>query len=98
PILNYIPSLAVGLISRLEHANAPVDVRQTNRQRESFTFTAFDRQLAAVLAHNSADDQKPESGAAGLGCEIGFEHATEIHCGNSAARVRKANDHVRFVH
>jgi len=29
--------------------------------------------------------------------KIGFEHATEILRGNSAARVGESNDHVRFV-
>src|SRR5947208_9961083 len=85
-------------ISRLQHADASVDVGQANRQGESFTFTAFDRQLAAVLAHNPANNQKPEARAAGPGCEIGLEHATEIFRGNSVARLLESRDRLRFVH
>src|SRR5438270_9703115 len=44
-----------------------------------------------------SNNQKAEPGPAGLGCEIGFEHATQIVWRNSAAGVGKANGYVRFV-
>src|SRR5438477_12636346 len=65
-------------ISSLQHPDPSIDMGQTNRQSEPFTFAAFDRHLAAVLAHNSANDQKAEPGPTGFSCEIGLEHATEI--------------------
>src|SRR5438270_9882814 len=45
-----------------------------------------------------SNNQKAEPGPAGLGCEIRFEHATQIVWRNSAAGVGKANGYVRFVH
>src|SRR5256885_3437264 len=65
-------------ISGFQHADPSIDMGQTNRQSEPFTFTAFDRHLAAVLAHNSANDQKAEPGSTGFSCKIGLEYATEI--------------------
>src|SRR5207302_10884025 len=49
------------------------------------------------FAHDSANNQKTEAGAAGFGREIWFKHATEIFRRNSAARVREFDDDMRIV-
>ena len=43
--------------SRFQHANAFVDEWQTDRQSKTFALATFDGELAAVLAHDAADDQ-----------------------------------------
>ena len=39
--------------SRFQHANALIDMRQSNCNSESLAFAALDGEFAAVLAHNS---------------------------------------------
>ena len=43
--------------SRFQHANAFVDEWQTDRQSKTFALATFDGELAAMLAHDAADDQ-----------------------------------------
>ena len=52
-------------IAGFQHSDAPIDMWQSNRDGQSFAFAAFDRQFAAVLAHNPANDQKTKTSAVG---------------------------------
>jgi hypothetical protein len=52
-----IPSWSRLLISRFQHANAFVDEWQTDGQSKTFALATFDGELAAMLAHDAADDQ-----------------------------------------
>jgi late competence protein required for DNA uptake (superfamily II DNA/RNA helicase) len=42
--------------SRFQHSNALLDVRQSNRKRETFVLAALDGKFPAMLAHNATDD------------------------------------------
>jgi len=52
-----VPSCLRFLIPCFQHANAFVDVRQTDRQGKTFALAALDGELATVFAHDAAYNQ-----------------------------------------
>ena len=68
-----------------QHSDAFVEIRKTNRERQAFAFVAFDGELAAVFADDSANDEEAQAGACGFRGEIGLEDVAEAFGGHAAA-------------
>src|SRR5207253_957287 len=80
-----------------EHANALVDVWQSNRQSETFALATLNGEFAAMLAHNAAHNQQSEAGARRLGCKIRLKNATQVCRRHTAAGIHKPDEDERIV-
>src|SRR6188768_2862266 len=81
--------------ARFQHANAPIEIRQPDRERQSFAFIAFDSQFAAMLAHDPAHNQQAKSGAGIFRRVIWLEDATERFRRHPATGICETNEHMR---
>ena len=88
---------ARGRRALLEKPNASLGVWQPDSEGESPITLAFDDDFSTVCAHDSANDQKPESRSTRLGCEIRLENATDIFRRDSAACIGEGNELVGFI-
>lgn len=86
-----------GGISACEQADFFLDQGQRHGDAGAFADAASDIDLAAVFAHDAADNHETETGAHAAGGEEGLEEAIEVLGGDAFAGISETDAHFEVV-